>query len=104
MNSSDVISLISVTQADPNAIDSDGNPIGAIETSTDIYADVFSSGRDEFNAAGVNGHTASFVFKVHSFEYHDETLAVYNGKRYVIYRTSGKGDNTYLYVESKVGV
>ncbi|MDN6899572.1 phage head closure protein [Oenococcus sicerae] len=100
MQFSDVITLI--TQI--HTTDQDANDKIVDGTLTPVYADVFTAGRDEFNAAGVNGIKAEYVFKIHTFEYSNEPIVEYNGSRYSVYRTSGKGDNTYLYVQQKVGV
>ncbi|MFT9267006.1 hypothetical protein [Oenococcus sp.] len=100
MSFSDVITLI--TQV--HIIDGDANDKPVDGTLTPIYADVFTAGRDEFNAAGVNDIKAEYVFKIHTFEYNNESIIEYNDARYSVYRTSGQGDTTYLYVQQKVGV
>ncbi|WP_439424784.1 hypothetical protein ACKP2L_05080 [Oenococcus alcoholitolerans] len=98
---SDLITLVpQITQSDPINGDS---VIDDLSHKRQIYADVFTAGRDEFNAAGVNGIKASYTFRIYSFEYAGETIALYQGKRYFIYRTSGVGDKLNLFVEEKVG-
>ena len=73
------------------------------DVSTSIYAEIYSVGRDEFNAAGQQGMKATHKFVVWTSEYEDQDELVYNGKRLSIYRTYTEGERTELYTAERAG-
>ena len=56
---------------------------------TEVFADCYPVGRDEFNIAGQNGHKPSFRADVWGFEYNEHPFIEIEGTRYDIYRTYG---------------
>lgn len=72
---------------------------------TDIFAEVESTGRDEFVAAGQKGYKATKKFTVWANEYDEQPEVEYNGKRLSIYRTYGhrSDDKVELYAAERVG-
>lgn len=75
------------------------------DVKTNVYAEVYSVGRDEFNAAGQQGMKATHKFVVWTSEYDDQDELEYDGKRLSIYRTyqePGK-EKTELYTAERIG-
>ena len=72
---------------------------------TEVFAEVESTGRDEFVAAGQKGYKATKKFVVWANEYDNQPEAEYNGKRFSIYRTYGprKDDKIELYAAERIG-
>lgn len=74
----------------------------ALETRT-IQCEVDSIGRGEWSTAQQGGYEAEIMAKVFSASYIGESLAQYNGKTYEIYRTFQSGDETELYLGTRIG-
>lgn len=72
---------------------------------TSVFAQVYPVGRDEFQAAGVNGYKAENRFDVWAEEYDGQPELDYRGKRLSVYRTYGvKPDGKIeLYAAERVG-
>ena len=69
-----------------------------------VFAQIESTGRDEFVAAGQKGYKSTRKFTVWSSEYDDQPEVEYNGKRLSIYRTYDRSDDkTELYAAERVG-
>ena len=73
-----------------------------LETRT-IQCKVDSIGRSEWTTAQQGGYEAEALVKVFSASYQGESLAQYNGKTYEIYRTFQDGDQTELYLGTRIG-
>lgn len=80
----DTIDLI--TQA-VQTKDADGFPSQVTETKQTVYANVKSVGRTEFYQANAVKINAVLVAEMNLFEYGNEKLVDYDGKRYVVART-----------------
>ena len=74
----------------------------ALETRT-IQCKVDSIGRGEWVTAQQGGYEAEIMAKVFSASYQGESLAQYNGKTYEVYRTFQSGDETELYLGTRIG-
>ena len=74
----------------------------ALETRT-IQCKVDSIGRSEWSTAQQGGYEAEIMLKVFSASYEGESLAQYNGKTYEVYRTFQDGDETELYLGTRIG-
>ena len=71
---------------------------------TELFAEMNSTGRDEFTAAGQAGYKKSVQFVVWTNEYDDQPEVIYNGARLTIYRTFNRRDEkTELYAGERVG-
>ena len=68
-----------------------------------IQCTVDSIGRGEWVTAQQGGYEAEIMVKVFSASYNGESLAQYNGKTYEIYRTFQVGDETELYLGTRIG-
>lgn len=100
MDRSDVIYLIKETYH----MDDHNQPIPE-KTKRHVYCNAKSITRTELFDAGQNGHRASWMFEMFFYDYDDEKLVEYNGKRYGVYRTYRPSDDTMeLYVEEKGGI
>ena len=76
----------------------------ASETKRKVYANVTSVTSAEFFDGGRNGLSPEYRMRVFFYDYQDEDILEYNGKRYTIYRTYlGANDILELYVERKTG-
>ena len=73
-----------------------------LETRT-IQCKVDSIGRGEWVTAQQGGYEAEIMVKVFSASYQGESLAQYNGKTYEVYRTFQSGDETELYLGTRIG-
>lgn len=75
-----------------------------VQTRT-VYCGEKSITRAEWAAAAQNRLKAAYCLTVWADEYEGETVAIYGGVRYGIYRTYRKGsDEIELYLEQKAGV
>lgn len=76
------------------------------ETRTDVWAHITSVSRSEWAVAGQNGLAPSYVATTNIANYNGESVAVWKGKRYSIYRTYIKADtdDIELYLEEKAGI
>ena len=73
------------------------------ETERKVFCQTTNVNASEFYEAGRNGLNPEFRFKVHTFEYHGETLCRYKGLKYSIYRTYESRGMTELYVQREGG-
>lgn len=92
--------LILIAQA--ISVDEYGNEV-ATETERQVYCEVHSITQTEFYAAADTELNPQFRFDVFFGDYQGESICLYNGERYAIYRTYRAGDNLELYVERKIG-
>ena len=99
MNMQDMITLRSV------AIEVDAYGVPQETTSdTEVYARVESVSASEFFEGGRNGLNPEYRMTMFSGDYSGETMLIYNGSTYAIYRTyQRRGDYIELYVERKCG-
>lgn len=75
----------------------------AVETLSTIQANKKDIMRNEFYQAAQAGIRPAFLFIIHPFEYDDETIVIYEGKRYTVVRQFQRSDDELeLYVERKV--
>jgi len=74
-----------------------------IESNRLVFANKKSASQSEFFNAGQNGFKPQYVFTVRLIDYDEESLLLFNEKRYSIYRTYETGENMELYCELKVG-
>ena len=75
------------------------------EEKREVYCNVRSITRTELFEAGQNGHRASYMFEMFFYDYEDEKLVEYDGKRYAVYRTyHPENDTIEVYVEEKGGI
>lgn len=93
------VTLIAVTVTGRDDI---GNPVRK-ETASEVWAELKSVTRAEFQAAGAMGLKPSFLVVVPDVDYHGETLVELKGNRYSVYRTFLNGENRELYVMRKGG-
>lgn len=93
------VDLIAVTVTDRDDI---GNPIRK-ETATEVWAQLRSVTRAEFQAAGAMGLKPSMLVVVHDADYQGETLVALGAERYTVYRTFLRGEDRELYVQAKGG-
>lgn len=72
---------------------------------TDVFAASEPVGRDEFQAAGVNGYKATAKLEVWAAEYDNQPEVIIAGKRLTIYRTYGPRPDgkIELYTAERVG-
>ena len=70
-----------------------------------VFAEVKPVGRDEFQAAGVNGYKAQNQFIIWASEYDDQPELEVGGNRLTIYRTYGARPDgkIELYAAERVG-
>jgi len=69
-----------------------------------VFANRRSVSQKEFYEAGILGLKPEFRFDVRFFEYNGEDSLIYEGKRYVIYRTYRRGEYAELYAYRKIGI
>lgn len=70
----------------------------------DVFCQVDSVTRSEFFDGGRNGLNPEYRFTMFFGDYDGETLVIYNGMAYSVYRTyHGRNDTLELYVERKGG-
>ena len=75
----------------------------ATETTTRVWAEVYSITQTEFYAAANTELNPEYRFDVFFGDYNGEILVEYQGNRYAIYRTFRRGDYMELYAERKIG-
>lgn len=99
MDRSDVISLIeTLTEQDEDGV------WQKRYSSRQIFCDVQSVSQTEFYEAGRNGLNPSFRFVIFYGDYNGESLVIYKGQTYSIYRTYQRRDDLLeLYCERKGG-
>lgn len=74
------------------------------ETSRTIFCDVSSVTLSEWTEGGRIGLNPEYRFTAFLFDYDDEKICEFNGKRYAIYRTYiGRDDTIELYAERRQG-
>lgn len=99
MDRSNVISLVSTSQTQ--------DAFGVwrqTETKRDVFCQVDSVTRAEFFEAGRSGLNPEFRFTLFAGDYNGESIAIFNGKAYSVYRTyHARTDEIELYVERKGG-
>lgn len=101
MDRSDIIDLIPVTHT-PDEFGVLRNVEGEPRT---VMCQVNSVTRAEFFDGGRNGLNPEYEFDVFDGDYDGETIVVYKGKRYVVYRTyHGRTDKIELYVQREGGM
>lgn len=77
----------------------------ATEVLTTVFCKVTSVSRDEFFTASNQGLKPQFQITINRYEYDGQNEVELDGIRYGVYRTYiGKGENLYLYIESKKGI
>lgn len=80
-----------------------GQAIDTFVEAQKIQCTVDSVGRSEWITAAQGGYQAEVMVKVFSASYHGESMAQYSGKTYEIYRTFQVGDQTELYLGTRIG-
>ena len=71
---------------------------------TQVYAERYSTGQNEFAAAGQAGFKSSVKFRIWTSEYDEQPELIHNNKRLTIYRTFERDDGkTELYAAERVG-
>lgn len=99
MDRSEVVRLIAVT----NTQDANG-VFRATETHRDVFCDVSSVTQSEFFEGGRSGLNPEYRFTMFRYDYNDEPIVEYQGKRYGAYRTYfARNDLIEVYVERKGG-
>ena len=99
MDRSNVISLVSTNQTQ--------DAFGVwrqTETKRDVFCQVYSVTRAEFFEAGRSGLNPEYRFTLFAGDYNGESIVIFNGKAYSVYRTyHARTDEIELYVERKGG-
>lgn len=99
MDRSNVISLVSTIQTQ--------DAFGVwrqTETKRDVFCQVDSVTRAEFFEAGRSGLNPEYRFTLFAGDYNGESIVIFNGKAYSVYRTyHARTDEIELYVERKGG-
>jgi SPP1 family predicted phage head-tail adaptor len=99
MDRSNVISLVSTGQTQ--------DAFGVwrqTETKRDVFCQVDSVTRAEFFEAGRSGLNPEYRFTLFAGDYNGESIVIFNGKAYSVYRTyHARTDEIELYVERKGG-
>lgn len=99
MDRSNVISLVSTNQTQ--------DAFGVwrqTETKRDVFCQVDSVTRAEFFEAGRSGLNPEYRFTLFAGDYNGESIVIFNGKAYSVYRTyHARTDEIELYVERKGG-
>lgn len=73
------------------------------ETSRTVYCTQLEVTRSEWIAAQQQSLSPSYRLLVFFGDYAGERIALFNGKRFVIYRTYGAGDYIELYLGERIG-
>lgn len=74
------------------------------ETEREVFCDVTSVTRTEWSDGGRIGLNPELRFTMFAYDYADEEIVEYNGKRYTVYRTYRAADDTVeLYTERRKG-
>jgi hypothetical protein len=99
MDRSEVITLVAVTRTQ--------NDFGVWEeheTRRNVFCQVDSVSRSEFFEGGRNGLNPEYRFKLFFGDYNGETVVIFKGSAYSVYRTyQPRTDTVELYVERKGG-
>lgn len=101
MDRSNVITLISQS-FEPDEI---GQPVPT-ESMRDVYCDVASVSQNEWYEAGNRGFRPELKITMFLYDYNNETIVAFEGKRYAIYRTyiTKKSECIELYLQEKAGI
>lgn len=83
--------------------DSIGQEITEAVATQTIQCKNVSIGRSELITARQIGYNPEVRADIFSASYNEEPIAQYNGKQYDIYRTYQQGDNTELYLGTRIG-
>lgn len=85
---------------------SDGVWRDGTQTTRDVFARMSSVDRSEFYAGGESGFRPEMRFLVFQAEYRGESVLIWNGKAYAVYRTYlvPGTDDLEVYVQREVGV
>ena len=101
---SDLVNLIKLTYPKGQR-DASGNQLEVESDPRELFCEYESVTQSEFFSASQQGLKSEYKLKVNEFDYEDEQIAVFRGKRYSIYRTYlGKDENIELYLGQKAGV
>lgn len=95
----DVITLITQTIT----TDKYGNEV-ATEIEKTVFCEVDSISQTEFYAAENTELNPEYRFTVFFGDYDGQSIVVFKGARYSVYRTYRTGDDLELYTERKIGV
>lgn len=100
MDRSDVCTLLKYTKTQNNK----GVWVETLSSSREVFCHVDSVTRAEFFDAGRSGLNPEYRISLFSGDYEGETVVLYNGLPYSVYRTYfAKTDIIELYVERKGG-
>ncbi len=100
MDMSNVILLVSVTQSQDEF-----GVWQTSETARQVFCQVDSVTRQEFFDGGRNGLNPELRFTLFRYDYENEPVVEYSGRRYAVYRTFlGRNDTVELYCERKGGI
>lgn len=99
MTGDEVVQLVGVTYT----ADAIGQRVPT-EVLKEVFAQVTSVSASEFFSGGQNGLRPDKRFTVFTYDYNGEETLIYNSRRYHIYRTYEREDESIeLYCELKVG-
>lgn len=99
MDRSDVLTLVAHTKTQ----DDFGRWVFK-DTTRDVFVQVDSITQAEFFDAGRNGHNPEFRFRMFSGDYDGESVCIFHGDPFAVYRTyKRRNDIIELYVERKGG-
>ena len=73
------------------------------ETEREVYCEADSITQTEFYAAADTQLNPQYRFTVFFGDYNGESVVIFQGVRYAIYRTYRADDNMELYAERKIG-
>ena len=101
MDKSDLITLEALTYKK----DALGQLIPSGKVEREIFCCIKSVTRAEWADAAQLGLKATYCVTVWADEYNGETIAIFDGKRYAIYRTyQPNSEDIELYLEQRAGV
>lgn len=96
MDRSDVVTLIKTTyELDEYGVQRPK------ETKRNVYCNIISVNSTEFFEGGRNGLNPVYRMTMFKYDYQDEELIEYNGKRYNVYRAYTSGRNRSWYARSR---
>lgn len=93
--------VVLITQS--KSTDTIGQQTKAAASTKTIECTVGSITRGEWATARQGGYEAEVMLSVFSASYSGESRAIYGEKTYDIYRTFHDGDNTELYLGTRIG-
>lgn len=100
----DIVNLIKITYP-VGQRDASGNQLEVESDPKELFCEYESVAQSEYFSASQQGLKAEYKLKIHEFDYEDEQIAVFRGKRYSIYRTYlGRTEIIELYIGVKAGV